>query len=123
MFSLTLESPDVKGFKAHSQRKVSLQLGGRHILGSKKNYEVMIQEGWQTAVKQLEIHFHGVCLDSPLQKLLVEGALHTGRGNTTTDWINLDRADSLSQTTFPSQGHIVWQVPDYGLASKPLGLG
>lgn len=41
---------NVQGFRSQWSRKVSLQLVGRHILGSKKNDDVVIQEGWQPAV-------------------------------------------------------------------------
>lgn len=51
LLNLTVESSEVQGFTAHCQGNVSLKLAGRHILGSEKNYEVMIPGGWQAAVE------------------------------------------------------------------------
>lgn len=51
LLNLTVESSDIQAFTAHCQGKISLKLAGWHILGSKKNYEVMIPGGWQAAVE------------------------------------------------------------------------
>lgn len=50
LVELDIRTTRCSGFQSRRQRKVSFWLVGRHIFGSKKNDEVMIQKGWQAAV-------------------------------------------------------------------------